>query len=79
MTKAYYNQILGFILIGISVLSCKTEAKKPVYNLETNTVWEVDFLDDFDTFNQDNWQDQRIGLITKRIVMSPIMNSEHEK
>jgi beta-glucanase (GH16 family) len=62
MTKAYYNQILGFMLIGISVLSCKTEAKKSVNILETNTVWEVDFLDDFDTFNPDNWQDQRIWV-----------------
>ena len=62
MTKAYYNQLFGFILLVTSVLSCNTEAKKPVYNLETNSVWEVDFLDDFDTFNQDNWQDQRIWV-----------------
>ena len=62
MTKAYYNQILGFMLIGISVLSCKKEAEKSVNILETNTVWEVDFLDDFDTFNPDNWQDQRIWV-----------------
>ncbi len=25
-------------------------------------VWEVDFLDDFDTFNPDNWQDQMIWV-----------------
>lgn len=62
MTKAYYNQLFGFILIGMNVLSCNTEAKKPAYNLETNSVWEVDFLDDFDTFNPDNWQDQRIWV-----------------
>ena len=62
MTKAHYHQLLGFILIAMSVLSCKTEDKKSTNNLETNSVWEVDFLDDFDTFNPDNWQDQRIWV-----------------
>ena len=57
MTKAYYHQMLGFMLIGMSVLSCKTEAEKSLNNLETDTVWKVGFLDDFDTFNSDNWQD----------------------
>lgn len=62
MTKAHYHQLLGFMLIAMSVLSCKTEDKKSTNNLETNSVWEVDFLDDFDTFNPDNWQDQRIWV-----------------
>ncbi|MFT6485885.1 MAG: hypothetical protein ACJAWN_002617, partial [Neolewinella sp.] len=26
------------------------------------TAWEVDFLDEFDTFNPKNWQDQRIWV-----------------
>ena len=62
MTKVHYYQLLGFILIGISVLSCKTEDKKSTTNLESKTIWEVDFLDDFDTFNTENWQDQRIWV-----------------
>ena len=24
--------------------------------------WKVDFFDDFDTFNEENWQDQRIWV-----------------
>ena len=28
----------------------------------TTEVWAVDFLDEFDTFNEDNWQDQRIWV-----------------
>jgi beta-glucanase (GH16 family) len=62
MIKVYYRKLLCLMLIGGLALSCNTEAKKPVYNLETNSVWEVDFLDDFDTFNPDNWQDQRIWV-----------------
>lgn len=27
-----------------------------------NNLWEVDFIDDFDTFNLENWQDQRIWV-----------------
>jgi hypothetical protein len=29
---------------------------------ETTDTWEVDFFDDFETFNEDNWQDQRIWV-----------------
>jgi hypothetical protein len=31
-------------------------------NADTTDVWVVDFFDDFDTFNPDNWQDQRIWV-----------------
>jgi hypothetical protein len=27
-----------------------------------NELWKVDFIDDFDTFNLENWQDQRIWV-----------------
>ena len=26
------------------------------------TIWQIDFFDDFDTFNKNNWQDQRIWV-----------------
>ncbi len=29
---------------------------------ETASPWEIDFFDDFETFNPDNWQDQRIWV-----------------
>lgn len=57
-------QLLCFILIGISVMSCKTkneEQKEKTSSTEAK-IWEVDFLDEFDTFNPDNWQDQRIWV-----------------
>ncbi|GGZ78017.1 hypothetical protein GCM10007028_14300 [Algibacter mikhailovii] len=36
----------------------KEESKKK----EVSKVWDVDFLDEFQTFNPDNWQDQRIWV-----------------
>lgn len=30
--------------------------------MKTSDTWKVDFLDNFDTFNPDNWQDQRIWV-----------------
>lgn len=40
------------------MIECKTQEKKA----ENESVWEVDFLDNFETFNPDNWQDQRIWV-----------------
>jgi beta-glucanase (GH16 family) len=31
-------------------------------NVEHSQLWEVDFFDDFDTFDHENWQDQRIWV-----------------
>jgi beta-glucanase (GH16 family) len=62
MTKAYCYYVLSFILIGFNVLSCKTKEKDTAINTEVSKVWEIDFLDEFDTFNTDNWQDQRIWV-----------------
>ena len=28
----------------------------------TNELWEVDFIDNFESFNSNNWQDQRIWV-----------------
>jgi hypothetical protein len=56
------------MLIGISIISCKSknEEQKKVEKEKTSSseakIWEVDFLDEFDTFNPDNWQDQRIWV-----------------
>ncbi len=62
MKKAYYYYLLSFVLLGLSLLSCKTEDNKGSKKTVASDVWEVDFLDDFDTFNSDNWQDQRIWV-----------------
>lgn len=58
------KHILVLVLIAFSILitGCKEKNKKPMVVEESNEVWKVDFLDNFDTFNQDNWQDQRIWV-----------------
>ena len=58
------KQLLALILVVLLQLvsSCKEGAKKSEAAPETAAAWETDFLDDFDTFNPDNWQDQRIWV-----------------
>ncbi len=62
MTKAHFYYLLSFMLIGMSLISCKTKEEENSNKTMVSKVWEVDFLDDFDTFNPDNWQDQRIWV-----------------
>ena len=62
--------LLLFILMGI--LACKEDTKetkmqkpKEFENQKSKQItaqWETDFYDDFQTFNQENWQDQRIWV-----------------
>ena len=61
MTKSNYY-LLSFIIIGMSIISCKTKEKENSKKTGTSDIWEVDFLDNFDTFNPENWQDQRIWV-----------------
>jgi beta-glucanase (GH16 family) len=61
MTKTNNIYLLSVIFIGMSLISCN-KLKKESNTLEISNVWEVDFFDDFDTFNSDNWQDQRIWV-----------------
>lgn len=61
MKKANYY-LLSFMIIAMSILSCKTNEKKDLIKEVTSEVWKVDFLDNFDTFNPENWQDQRIWV-----------------
>ena len=32
------------------------------YDKSQEKIWIIDFYDDFDSFNSDNWQDQRIWV-----------------
>jgi len=43
-------------------LACKTGEKKEVHTSEESEIWEIDFLDNFNSFDSDNWQDQRIWV-----------------
>src|SRR6056297_817033 len=58
------NRILIIALMAFMpfVISCNSGNKKSEKETASNDVWEVDFFDDFGTFNPDNWQDQRIWV-----------------
>ena len=48
--------IVGYFIIVFGANSKVNQTNK------SNDLWEVDFIDDFDTFNLQNWQDQRIWV-----------------
>ncbi len=55
--------ILTFItlIVGYCIIVVGANSKVNQTN-NSNDLWEVDFIDDFDTFNLQNWQDQRIWV-----------------
>lgn len=60
--KKANNYLLSFFIIGMMLLSSKINAQEDLKKTVTSDVWEVDFSDNFNTFNPDNWQDQRIWV-----------------
>ena len=62
MIKTKYYYLLSFMILGLVLISFKSKVKEDSNKTEVSKVWKVDFLDEFDTFNQDNWQDQRIWV-----------------
>lgn len=65
------NTILITILL-IFITGCT--AKKQAVD-QSEGVWEIDFLDDFDTFNEQNWQDQMLWVNGEKQCYVP--NNEH--
>ena len=55
-----YPFYLSSLLILVLIFSCNI--KKETNSKTTLETWQTDFLDDFDTFNENNWQDQRIWV-----------------
>ena len=55
--------IITFIIliVGYFIIVFGANSKFNQTN-NSNDLWEVDFIDDFDTFNLENWQDQRIWV-----------------
>lgn len=45
-----------------SLLSCKSKDKEKSQKEVSSEVWEIDFFDDFNSFDEKNWQDQRIWV-----------------
>jgi len=53
--------ILGIASLPLAI-SCADSKKKDKSVPTVTEVWEVDFYDDFNTFDSNNWQDQRIWV-----------------
>jgi beta-glucanase (GH16 family) len=62
MKNNYYNCLLILFTIFSLTIACRTKDKKEGIKTEISSVWQIDFLDNFDTFNTENWQDQRIWV-----------------
>ena len=62
MNKSKYELLFSFILAIVVFTNCKIKEKENSSNLDNSREWKVDFLDDFDSFNSNNWQDQRIWV-----------------
>jgi beta-glucanase (GH16 family) len=54
--------ILTMFLASLLILNCGGGAKKSDTTSKSDPIWEVDFFDDFDTFNPENWQDQMLWV-----------------
>jgi beta-glucanase (GH16 family) len=62
MKNRYYYYLLGFIVIGILTTGYTIKDKKSLKIADMSAIWKIDFIDNFDTFNEENWQDQRIWV-----------------
>ena len=62
MKNRYHYYLLSFFTIVILTIACKTKDKREVIKTGISSVWQIDFLDNFDIFNTENWQDQRIWV-----------------
>ena len=51
--------VLAFLQL---LFGCNNESKKSKSDQDTNDTWAIDFFDDFEKFNSDNWQDQMIWV-----------------
>ena len=57
--KYFLTIAIAFVLLAMGI---KMNNKEEKLSKSEPPVWEVDFFDDFETFNTDNWQDQRIWV-----------------
>ncbi|MFV1884452.1 MAG: family 16 glycosylhydrolase [Balneola sp.] len=54
-----WNLSVISIILLLMTTSFKEETKK---SDNPSNIWEIDFFDDFETFNEENWQDQMIWV-----------------
>ena len=79
MKNRYHYYLLSFFTIVILTIACKAKEKKEGIKTGISSVWQIDFLDNFDTFKGIIGKISVFGLIMKLIVMCQIMNLEQEK
>ncbi|NNK83606.1 MAG: glycoside hydrolase family 16 protein [Flavobacteriaceae bacterium] len=60
--KPYNSYWIYLLIILLCFTSCKSNDKEYSNNTYTTDKWEIDFLDEFNIFNPNNWQDQRIWV-----------------
>ncbi len=63
--------VLAFLQL---LFGCNNESKKSRSDQDTNDTWAIDFFDDFEKFNSDNWQDQMIWVNNEK--QSYVPNNE---
>ncbi|MBT8275176.1 MAG: glycoside hydrolase family 16 protein [Bacteroidia bacterium] len=57
LVKTFFLSLVLTLFFG-----CKGDNEKNKTARESTDDWQMDFFDDFDTFNEDNWQDQMIWV-----------------
>ena len=62
MKKVKYNFLFSFVLLIFVLMAFRSKEKKNLISEVAFNKWEIDFLDNFDSFKKDNWQDQRIWV-----------------
>ena len=57
------NQFFALALV-IGAVGCSTGSEQPKFSLDSasSKAWTVDFVDNFDSFDQNNWQDQMLWV-----------------
>ena len=48
-------------ILGSLLIACSTNPSKNK-SLNSKEIWKIDFFDDFNSFESENWQDQRIWV-----------------
>jgi len=62
MKKSSLLLLSGILLIIVVSTAFQYINKDHTKLMISSNSWEIDFLDNFDNFNSDNWQDQRIWV-----------------
>lgn len=64
MKKLIDTQKLTILVLALGLSSCSVDSEQEQSGLTTSSskAWNIDFFDDFDSFDENNWQDQMIWV-----------------